>query len=90
MRIESLQTRSAWGYKQEQETAYSAVVVNDHMYPRPFIVFHPKGVIEAWKNDIGIDGDTYDHSLHVQLHYRQFLVHSFLLNYHPYPPSFMK
>ena len=33
------------------------------------------------KNDIGRDGDTYDHSL--QLHYRQFLV---ALIYHP--PSF--
>ena len=29
----------------QQETAYSAVVVNDHMYPRPYIVFDPKGVI---------------------------------------------
>ena len=29
-------------------TAYSAVVVNDHMYPRPDIVFDPKGVIERW------------------------------------------
>ena len=38
------------------------------------------------KNDIGGDGDTYDHSL--QLHYRgSFLLHSFLLIYHPYPLS---
>ena len=22
----------------QQETAYSAVVVNDHMYPRPYII----------------------------------------------------
>ena len=29
----------------QQETAYSAVVVNDHMYLRPYIVFDPKGVI---------------------------------------------
>ena len=56
----------------QQNTAYSAVVVNDHMYPRPYIVFDPKGVIERWNNDIGRDGDTYDHSL--QLHYRQYLV----------------
>ena len=35
-------------------TAYSAVVVNDHMYPRPYIVFDPKGVIERW------DGVTYE------------------------------
>ena len=27
----------------QQDTAYSAVVVNDHMYPRPYIVFGPKG-----------------------------------------------
>ena len=28
----------------QQDTAYSAVVVNDHnMYPRPYIVFEPKG-----------------------------------------------
>ena len=43
----------------EQETAYSAVVVNDHMYPRPYIIFDPKGVIETWKNDIGGDRDTF-------------------------------
>ena len=52
----------------QQETAYSAVVVND---PHPYIVFDPKGVIETLKNDIGRDGGTYDHSL--QLHCRQFL-----------------
>ena len=56
----------------QQDTAYSAVVVNDHMYPCPYIVFDPKGVIETRKDDIGMDGDTYDHSL--QLHYRQYLV----------------
>ena len=31
----------------QQDTAYSAVVVNDHMYPRLYIVFYPKGVIET-------------------------------------------
>ena len=31
----------------QQDTAYSAVVVNDHTYPRPYIVFDPKGVIET-------------------------------------------
>ena len=31
----------------QQETAYSAVVVNDHMYPRPYIVLDSKGVIET-------------------------------------------
>ena len=40
----------------EQETAYSAVVVNDHMYPRPYIIFDPKVM----------DGDTYDHKLQLQ------------------------
>ena len=29
----------------QQDTAYSAVVVNDHMYPCPYIVFLPKRVI---------------------------------------------
>ena len=28
----------------EQDTAYSAVVVND---PRPYILFDPKGIIET-------------------------------------------
>ena len=45
----------------QQETAYSAVVVNDDMYPRPCL-YDPFWV----KNDIG----TGIHSL--QLHYRQF------------------
>ena len=31
----------------QQETAYSEVVVNDHMYPRPYIIFGQKGVIET-------------------------------------------
>ena len=52
----------------QQDTAYSAVVVNDHMYPVPILFLTQKGL----KNDIGMDGDTYDHSL--QLHYRQYLV----------------
>ena len=55
----------------QQDTAYSAVVVNDHMYPRPYIVLTQKGHRNI-KNDIGMDGDTYDHSL--QLHSRQYLV----------------
>ena len=28
----------------QQDTAYSAVVVSDHMYPLPIIVFDPKGL----------------------------------------------
>ena len=31
----------------QKETAYSAVVVNDHMYPHPYIAFDSKGVIET-------------------------------------------
>ena len=31
----------------QQDTAYSAVVVNDHMYPHPYIAFDQKGVIET-------------------------------------------
>ena len=58
---------------------YSAVVVNDHMYPRPYI----KRGYRKMKNDIGGDGDTYDHSL--QLNYiGGVLLHSFLLICHPY------
>ena len=55
-------------YKEvQQETAYSAVVVNDHMYPRPGL--DPCFYDPFWvKNDIG----TGIHLL--QLHYRQFLV----------------
>ena len=66
----------------QQETAYSAVVVNNHMYLCPYIIFDPKE-FETWKDDIGRDGDTYD-----QLHYRQFLVA--LLFAIPIPLHFMK
>ena len=55
----------------QQDTAYSAVVVNDHMYPHIiFSCFYDP----FWaKNYIYRDGDAYyDHSL--QLHYRQLLV----------------
>ena len=64
----------------QQQTAYSAVVVNDHNPVTTFTCFYDltngysKGVVNAY--------DTYyDHSL--QLHYRQFLV---ALVFHP--PSF--
>ena len=57
---------------------YSAVVVNNHMYPRPYI----KRGYRNMKNDIGGDGDTYDS---LQLHYiGSFFLHSFLLICHPY------
>ena len=39
----------------QQDTAYSAVVMNDHMYPRPYIVFDQKG---SYQNDIGMDVDA--------------------------------
>ena len=47
----------------QQKRRNCAVVVNVHnMYSHPYIVFDPKGVIETWKNDIGRDGDTRDHT----------------------------
>ena len=52
----------------QQDTAYSAVVVNDHNIPVPISFLTQKGHRNI-KNDIGMDGDTYD-----QLHYRQYLV----------------
>ena len=62
----------------QQDTAYSAVVVNDHMYPvHAYIIFSccydPFG-------DIGTG---------IPIHCNcSILLHSFLLIYHPYPPSF--
>ena len=56
----------------QQETAYSAVVVNDHMYPRPCLYHFNVSNITLLGQKRYRDGDTYDHSL--QLHYRQFLV----------------
>ena len=50
----------------QQDTAYSAVVVNDHMYPRPCL-YHSMTLLGQKRYR---DGDT--HSL--QLHYRQYLV----------------
>ena len=52
----------------QQDTAYSAVVVNDLCIPVPISFLTQKGL----RNIKGMDGDTYDHSL--QLHYRQYLV----------------
>ena len=70
----------------QQETAYSAVVVNDHMYPRPCLYIFSCLYDPIWiKNDIGT-------GIHMIIHYNctigSFLLHSFLLIYHPYPPSF--
>ena len=53
----------------QQNTAYSAVVVNDHMYPRPCL-YHSN--MTLWGQKRYRDGDTYDPSL--QLHYKQYLV----------------
>ena len=61
-----------------QETAYSAMII---CIPVPI---SPKGVIETGKNDIGRDGDT----IHYNCTIGRVLLHSFLLIYHPYPPSF--
>ena len=44
----------------QQDTAYSAVVVNDHMYPRPCL-YHFNMTLLGQKRYR--DGDTYDHSL---------------------------
>ena len=68
----------------QQETAYSAVVVNDHMYPRPCLynVFHVSRPLLGQKRYR--DGDTYDHSLQLL-----FLVaHVFADVPSLYPPSF--
>ena len=67
----------------QQDTAYSAVVVNDHMYPRPCL-YHFS--IPFWvKNAIGM-------GIHMIIHFNctigSILLDSFLLIYHPYPPSF--
>ena len=67
----------------QQDTAYSAVVVNDHMYPRPCLYHFNVSNMTLLGQKRYRDGDTYDHSL--QLHYR---LHSFLLICHPYSPSF--
>ena len=50
----------------EQETAYSAVVVNNHMYPPsiPISFFHVSMTPFGSKTIKG--GDTYDHSLQLQ------------------------
>ena len=73
-------------YQQKGVQQETAVVVNDHnMYPRPclhlFFLYDPFWV----KNDIGT-------GIHMIIHYNctigSFLLHSFLLIYHPYPPSF--
>ena len=53
----------------------------------PISVLTQKGHIRNIKNDIGMDGDTYDHSLY-NCTIGSILLHSFLLIYHPYPPSF--
>ena len=56
----------------QQDTDYSAVVVNDHNYASPSL--YPKRVIETWKTYIGRDRYTYYHTLQRYLYYRQFLV----------------
>ena len=69
----------------QQETAYGAVVVND---PVPASIIFSCLYDPFWvKNDIGT-------GIHMIIHYNctigNFLLHSFLLIYHPYPLHFMK
>ena len=68
----------------QQETAYSAVVVNGIPVPISFLIqkgsYKHEKMIKAWTG------------IHIIIHYNctigSFLLHSFLLIYHPYPPSF--
>ena len=67
----------------QQETA---VIVNDHMYPYPcaYIIFSCF-YDPFWVKNIGT-------GIHMIIHYNctigSLLLHSFLLIYHPYLPSF--
>ena len=61
--------------QQKQVQQEIAVVVNDHMYPRPYIVFDPK-------RDVKTDKDHYNYTI------GSFLLHSFLLISIPF--HFMK
>ena len=69
--------------------AYSAVVVNDHICipVHAYIIFSCLYNPFCVKNDIGT-------GIHMSIHYNctigSFLLHSFLLIYHPYPLHFMK
>ena len=68
----------------QQETAYSAVVVN--VSPSlPISFCHVSITPFGTKKDIGT-------GIHMIIHYNctigSLLLHSFLLIYHPYPPSF--
>ena len=56
----------------QQDTAYSAVVVNDHMYISPSMPISFLIIMTLLGQKRYRDGDTYDHSL--QLHYKQYLV----------------
>ena len=72
----------------QQETAYSAVVVNDHiMYPHPCLYHFFMFLCPLLGQKRYRDRDTYDHSLNTCT-IGSFLLHLFLLIYHPYPPSF--
>ena len=65
----------------QQDTTYSVVVVNDHMYPRPCLHHFNMTLLGQKRNR---DGDTYHYNCTIG----SILLHSFLLIYHPYPPSF--
>ena len=47
----------------QQETAYSAVVVNDYMYPRTCLYHYFMFKRPLLGQNRYRDGDTYDHSL---------------------------
>ena len=64
----------------QQETAYNAVVVNDYMYPCPYIVFDPNGVMES--NDISRDGDTYEIATYYHHSLQLLLVFASLSSFH--------
>ena len=63
----------------QQETAYSAVVVNYVSLSLPISFFHVSMTPFGSKNDIGTG-----------IHIGSFLLHYFLLIYHPYPLHFTK
>ena len=64
----------------QQDTAYSGVVVKDHMYPYIIFSMTPLGQ-KRYR-----DGDT----IHYNSTIGSILLDSFLLIYHPYPLHFMK
>ena len=73
----------------QQETAYSAVVVNDHNNVSPSL---PISFCHVFMTPFGTKKIYIGTGIHMIIHYNctigSFLLHSFLLISHPYPPSF--